>query len=172
MREFAENYAVGLALEATQVPVQDVMIWLAPDGKEPTTAWIRGNTIDSILMATRRGIVVPWNNRLWQWTENRTEVPLHDCNAVNENDDNRYKLSQSEGGSTQVVLVDLLSDTTQKVLGDNPKTIDNSEGLAKFESSVSPIASIGPYLFVKHQERWTSCTDGKETINNGFFVFD
>ncbi|MDJ0764214.1 MAG: hypothetical protein QNJ97_14625 [Myxococcota bacterium] len=172
-RKLAEAFSVAAARDAESVPLQDAVIWITDDTGAHVSYWLRGNAIEMAFLAKVDGIAVPSGDRLWVWQERETDVPVCDCTAWDLLD-NQGPCPESEtpGRGVRVHLVDALSDDTVDVFSTSDLTLGTEDPLGEYRATAIPIASVGPFVFVRTVETGTMCQDARNFRDVGFFIFD
>ncbi|MCP4674054.1 MAG: hypothetical protein GY854_00740 [Deltaproteobacteria bacterium] len=158
-------------LNTAQTPVQNAMYWTTNDAGDQISYWLRGNALQVGFVATRADLVIPWRNALWFLEETETPLTLCDCTA--------WKINNFEGECPEtdgdafgiaIHLVDRISGEEVQLLS-SAETSNAPFRFSEYHAEATPIASVGPYLFMQYKEKGEGCRDNRQYQSSEFLVF-
>jgi len=164
--------AAGAAVGAEASKTQHFVLW-AEKGEERSTLWIRGNALASEIVGIRPGLLLPGGDALWEWREEPAELPLCDCEAWQEAaSEGPCPAAAETADATRILLHDLVSGAEIELL--SAPTVDPAAGpeLVYYHGAASPVATVGPYVFVRHGEESLACGAAHNSWSGGFTVWD
>lgn len=138
------------APDATAPAAEEAPAWLvwtaAPDGATETV-WVEGVGHGFEVRGRRDGVVVADGARLWAWAASDAITTVLDCDCVAENGGANQEVPpaacQRDKTVGRVDLVDLLGGPALEVAPPPPA----DEWTGEITQVVTPLASVGPYLF-------------------------
>jgi len=169
-----EKLAQGVALGIALAPQQDVLVWTTDEEGRETSVWLRGNAHEAAVVASGPGVLIPIGTELWQWRETESAVALCDCDAWEPDQEGGPCPETLEPGwARSVELVELVSGETVE-LSRAPEGTDEDNGptFTDYAAVAEPIASVGPYLFFRLEERSMTCGAAHGDWSSEFKVFD
>lgn len=163
---------VGAAVAAEATPVQDLLVWAEQDGAR-STLWVRGSALGSEVVAVRPGLLIPAGDALFEWRETAVELPLCDCDRFDEaGREGPCPATDEPATARRVALVDLVSGDEIELLP--VPAIDPSVGpeLVDYRGTAAPLATVGPYVFVRHGVETLTCGAAHNSWSGGFTIYD
>jgi hypothetical protein len=149
------------------------LAWSA-DSARAETAWLRD---DGTVAATRPQLVIAAGGGLWAWTRRMQLVDGTDCACIERRMARDPSLDEADpprglcptvGRAPALAAVDLLSGRKAPLLGP-PTGVSGGEPLLQ---DLTPIASVGPYLFAEGWLWSYSCGANHGNSSHEFPVFD
>ena len=147
------DFALGLAAEDSLTPLNDIVLWTIGQEGERETYWVKGNRSQVHILASRENIAIPVNDALWQWEE-----------------------TMDEGGNLVVGMKDLIAGKYVTIVEPGPEVIDEDAGVEESDPEKTrivecqPLASIGPYVFLRMLELDSGSPD--ESAREVFSIYD
>ena len=171
--ESTEQLIATATLAATMAPTEDAVIWHAADGGGFTSVWVRGNAAVVDFAMQQPYLLIPRPGKVWEWREEWQPHPVCDCRAHSLLEYQGDCPIDEESFSVQkVFLVDRITGETHSLA--QPPGIPDKETnrLAELSYRVVPLASAGPLLFVKEEEKREYCDGSVPRAHQSFFVYN
>lgn len=189
-----EALALSLALKDELEGTHEAVVWLyAPNGM-PQSHWIKRSAAGTSSIAVRDDLVVPTPGALWRFPEIENPDDIDTIEIVDlvsgqahrlvldeaAMDDERDGISSLTGGADAGVSD---TDSSDTALPEGPPTGDSEENDTDSsveescsstvrQSNLAVVSSLGPYLFVRYEERTYDCEETLALLEDRFAAFD
>ncbi len=185
-----EALAISLALKDELEGTHEAVVWLyGPDGT-PQTHWIKRSAVGIASIVVRNDLVIPTEGALWRFPEienpedidaieivdlvsGESHLLVLDEDAVEEGDDDEDTGSTEgpDAGDTDSEI-SAPPPTESAESEDTDTAVDESCAITVVQSNLAVIASMGPYLFVRFEERTYDCEETLVILEDRFATFD
>lgn len=168
-RGAAKKVLTETVLRAASTPIQDAVAWIVDENSNIFTHWLRGNQLGIELNFMRPGLVLPGGDAILELLDEETEIELCDC-ADGQRADDREQcvISGKPGRGLQLSIVDKFT-AEQTPLISLPRT---SETPAEYQIDWTPLATLGPYLFISIDEQLRTCSERNTRYTKEILVYD
>lgn len=155
-------------------PAEELLLWAVGADGAATTLWIRGNSRGGTVLGRRPGILLALPDGVVEVREREVSLPTCDCAAEPGDGGTAECPAVIEGGATGAVLVAArLPDGDEIGITEAPEASDHGVPLYEaLEFGAEITASVGPFLFVRADERSLACGAAHDDWSARFEVFD
>jgi hypothetical protein len=154
-------------------PVHDAVIWTQDDQGERQSHWVRGSRAGMQLIATRPGLIMPWNQTVWMYHASVIDVPLCDCRAWEVLEfQGECPVAEEPGQRVRVTLEDLSTPKQVDLLPVEDFDEQDRARLGEISADTRPIASLGKYLFLLNREQGRTCEGVSRSWSDELLVVD
>jgi len=144
-------------------PMQNAIVWTTNSEGQFFSHWINGNQYAAKIIASKKGLILPIANDLWQLQFIEKEITTLAClEQEEEEEEDKFITTPVLSNLANQNLIEPFIHVQNKLSEEN--TID--------ELSIKIVGSIGPFLFVNYKGISKTCNNSQGTVLSGYLIID